>query len=184
VTPLVSWQSHLGDPRQAGGTDFSAYPALPYRVDLADIAREGDSPLLEVPMTILSLEPPAVAAVRRRLPPRSLPARALRRFFPPVAWLRPDGSNLPAMLRILERALAERRPHVEFMLHSSELMPGGSPTFPAPSDIERLYGHLEALFERAAKRFRGETLTGFESRWRPLEGAPGAMPLSFGDRTV
>lgn len=173
VTPLVSWKAHLGDPRQSGGTDFSAFPALPYRVDLRDIRNPGASELLEVPMTILSLEPPAVAAVRRRLPARSLPARALRSFFPPVAWLRPNGSNRAEMLRILSRALEERRPCVEFMLHSSEFMPGGSPTFPGERAIETLYEDMEALFERAASRFRGATLSAFAERF--IAGAPDCL---------
>lgn len=164
VTPLVSWKEHRGDPRQAGGVDFSAFPAVPFRMDLHDISKPGPSDLLEVPMTILSLEPAAVEALRRRLPPQSLPARALRRFFPPVAWLRPDGTNLGTMLRVLDRARADGRAHVEFMLHSSEFMPGGSPTFPAERHIEKLYDDLEALFAAAGRHFAGETLSGFAAR--------------------
>lgn len=161
VTPLVSWKQHLGDPRQSGGTDFSAFPALPYRMDPGDIRKPGASGLLEVPMTILSLEPGPVAALQRRLPARSLPSRALRRFFPPAVWLRPNGANRGELLRVLSRALDQRRPCVEFMLHSSEFMPGGSPTFPSEREIERLYEDLEALFESAAARFRGATLSAF-----------------------
>ena len=161
VTPLVSWREHPGDPRQRGGTDFSAFPAIPFRMDLRDISKTGRSELLEVPMTIVSLEPAAVSAVRRRLPPRSLPARALRRFYPPVAWLRPDGTNLGTLLRVLDRARDDGRAHVEFMLHSSEFMPGGSPTFPDERRIEKLYEDLEVLFAAAARHFTGETLAGF-----------------------
>ena len=37
-----------------------------------------------------------------------------------------------------------------FMLHSSELMPGGSPTFRDAAAIEDLYVELEAVFALAA----------------------------------
>ena len=66
------------------------------------------------------------------------------------------------MLRIQERALEEGRRYVEFTLHSSEFMPGGSPTFPTEESIEKLYDHLEQLFARAAQSFAGATLTEFE----------------------
>jgi hypothetical protein len=62
---------------------------------------------------------------------------------------------------VLDKALRERRSYLEFMLHSSELMPGGSPAFPDRESIEALYRDLEALFAAAAPRCRPSTLTGF-----------------------
>jgi hypothetical protein len=56
------------------------------------------------------------------------------------------------------------------MLHSSELMPGGSPSFRTVSDIERMYGYLEALFEKLSAWCRGMTLAEFHARIT-LEGA-------------
>lgn len=64
-------------------------------------------------------------------------------------WLRPTGRNLRNMLRILDRAIADGNPYVEFMLHSSELMPGGSPTFHRAEQVEKLYSDLDALFTYA-----------------------------------
>jgi hypothetical protein len=49
------------------------------------------------------------------------------------------------------------------MLHSSELMPGGSPTFRDKSAIERLYGDLRALFALAATECRPATLAEFHA---------------------
>ena len=165
VTPRVSWCETLGDPAGGGGADYSRFPDTPYFIDPEDIGRPGASPLLEVPMTILSLEPGPVRAIREQLPHSSLPARALRRFLPPVAWLRPDGTNRSAMLRILDRARREAYPCAEFMLHSSELMPGGSPSFPTERSIELLYEDLEAIFSAAARSFIGATLAEFRRRW-------------------
>ena len=45
------------------------------------------------------------------------------------------------------------------MLHSSEFMPGGSPSFPTAEAIEKLYRDMEKLFAAAAPFFRGATLT-------------------------
>jgi hypothetical protein len=165
VTPRVSWQSNIGDPSQIGGTDYSCFPNGPYWLDLDDISRPGNSTLLELPMTISSLETRFARWIRESLGPNDLVRRGVGRFYPSVAWLRPNGSNLSHMRRILSQARLENRPCVEFMLHSSEFMPGGSPTFPSERSIERLYSDLETLFSDAAATFSGATLTEFRDRW-------------------
>ncbi|VED45384.1 WalW protein [Raoultella terrigena] len=48
--------------------------------------------------------------------------------------------------------------YVEYMLHSSEYMPGGSPTFKNEQDIERLYADLESFFSWLAPQVKGMTL--------------------------
>jgi len=166
VTPHVSWRGVPGDPAGRGGTDYTRFPELPYRLDLEDVSREGDSTLLEVPMTIYlnpnrlrdSLPSPLRRVARRALGPRE-------------AWLRPDGRNLARMLGVLRRARAERRPCAEFMLHSSELMPGGSPYFPDARSVETLYEHLEELFAAASATFKGATLTEFRDEFCAAEPA-------------
>ena len=46
-----------------------------------------------------------------------------------------------------------------FMLHSSELMPGGSPAFKTEEDVEKLYRMTEEVFETAVRNgFKGMTL--------------------------
>jgi hypothetical protein len=82
------------------------------------------------------------------------------------------------MLRAAREGRAEGAAHMEFTLHSSELMPGGSPFFPNTSDIERLYGRLEILFEELSTWCRGMTLKEFhawfgESLGQAASGSPG-----------
>jgi hypothetical protein len=77
------------------------------------------------------------------------------------SWLRPHGGNLGEMMRILGRARLRGWAYVMFMLHSSELMPGGSPRFRTSSSIEAMYDDMDALFERAARRFTPMTLSEF-----------------------
>ncbi len=169
VTPGVSWKSSLGDPAGAGGPDYTDSPGEPYFVDLEDIRRPGSSQLLEVPVTIMSTAPRIVDRIRNKMPRRALPRRALNRLFPPLTWLRPVRGMKSAapILRLLERARVEGRACVEFMLHSSELMPGGSPAFPDADSIENLYGILDAIFAAAAPSFSPATLTEFATAIGP-----------------
>jgi hypothetical protein len=160
VTPHVSWRSKLGDPRREGGTDFSDFPEDAYFVDLRDISRAGDSELLEVPVTVLPSRATLRSLAAAVLPSKDALARALDRVFP-VRWLRPNGRNMKHLLRVVDRAAADGRRYIECMLHSSELMPGGSPMFRSEASIETLYEHLERLFEHAARSFDGATLAQF-----------------------
>lgn len=165
VTPHVSWRGAMGNPGGNGGPDFGSFPENAYRIDLDDISRPGDSSLLELPMTIMRARSRTFRKIGQMLPQGSLPARVWNRLFPPLLWLRPNGRNLQPMLQVLQQALAERRSYVEFMLHSSEFMPAGSPTFRTANAIERLYGHLDQLFAQASSGFRGATLTEFGQRF-------------------
>ena len=52
VTPHISWQVYTGDPRGAGGPNFTAFPEQPYFLDLehlieAETLRLRGDPILE-----------------------------------------------------------------------------------------------------------------------------------------
>jgi hypothetical protein len=159
VTPHVSWKSVLGAPCRGGGTDFSSYPEAAYFLDLDDIARHGHSPMLEVPVSIISKERPTIIEMADKLlARRSDIIGSLVKRVPTCIWLRPNGDNRGDMLKVLSAAWSSGRDYVEFMLHSSELMPGGSPTFPTESSVEHLYADIEALFASAHQQFVGQTL--------------------------
>jgi hypothetical protein len=174
VTPRVSWADCLGNPAGTGGTDYRMFPDSAYWLDAEDIARPaGKSRLLEVPMTILQRD---TVFSGQFLPlvdgPDPWHAKVLRsahsmiqRLALPPVWLRPRGDNLQEMLWIAERVIDGGRDYAEFMLHSSELMPGGGPTFRTERDIERLYEHLETLFSWMASRFVGMTLAAYKDRF-------------------
>jgi hypothetical protein len=160
VTPHKSWATEKGNPNGPGGPDYSCFPNNAYYVNLSDISRPGESSLLEVPLTVMR----PWQRVGRLLHwiaargPRHLRALA-NRCYPPIQQLRPRRHNLSEMLSILRRAREEKRDYVEFMLHSSEFMPGGSPTFRTDADIEHLYDDLNELFTAARNMgFQGATL--------------------------
>lgn len=166
VTPGVNWKASKGHPEGRGGTDYTNTPDEPYFLSSDDVCQQGNLPLLELPMTIMRTSPDIVERTRQRTCSDTLPRKVLNRLFPPLTWLRPNGANLKPMLRLLDRALTEGRAYVEFMLHSSEFMPGGSPTFQDQRSIEILYDHLEALFSATRGRFKGLALSAFATEVR------------------
>lgn len=141
VTPHISWQ-------YVRGTDFSSYPEHAYFID-------SEKKLLELPMTIMKYDRSSLIKTLSELPQIG---RGIRHFWPTITWLLPSRRNLKAILALVQQAIAEKRPYIEFMLHSSELMPGGSPSFVNQHQIETLYNNMEILFETISKNFIGMTL--------------------------
>lgn len=162
VTPHVSWKETLGDPKGQGGTDYTHFPETPYFLDLDDISKAGDSPLLEVPTTV-------IPSPLYKYAPWAYSTKGLKRFAwryqPKLIWLYPDGTNLQHMIRSVRHAVKTRAPYIEFIIHSSELMPGGSPHLPDKASIEGLYSDLHGLFKEIALHFKGATLSDFRADW-------------------
>ena len=178
VSPGLDWRGTPGDPNGKGGSDYRAFPDRPYFLDPSDISAPTTGGLLEVPMTIRSSGLYRRAPWVYRVP--LLRQVSNRLVSPALNHLCPAESNLRGMLRAARAARADGAAHAEFTLHSSELMPGGSPTFRSASDIERLYEHLEILFEELSTWCRGMTLKKFHA-W--LGESPGkAASRSPGDR--
>jgi hypothetical protein len=157
VTPHVSWRPNRGDPRGEGGSDYTLFPETAYFLDLQDISRPGDSPLLEIPLTVLSRRRPLCRLLPSAVRSASFPRRVMGRLLP-TRPLIPSRENGKDMLAILDGVVRRKRPYAELAIHSSELMPGGSPTFRTEEEIESLYRDLEALFTVASRSFTGGTL--------------------------
>ncbi len=170
VTPGVDWCANPGDPAGAGGSDYSSFPHRPYLLAPPDISRPSAAGLLEVPMTVLpgrlfrsspwAYRVPGLSRIASRISPA-------RRWLCPVALL--EKRNLDAMVELARRSRHERPTHLEFTLHSSELMPGGSPSFQSTADVERLYASLEVLFQVLAGWCRSFTLAEFREHWLAAE---------------
>jgi len=164
VTPHLSWRDHPGDPAGRGGADYTRFPARAYFMDLDDIARPGDSSLLEVPLTVIPYRyPAAIGKTRHLLEKHPFGARVARRLWPEATRL-VGTEREQRLLRTVEVARREKYPYVEFAIHSSEVMPGGSPTFPDRESIERLYRKLERVFDAARETFAGATLAEYAGR--------------------
>ncbi|EMG6082884.1 deacetylase [Proteus mirabilis] len=152
VTPKVDWRFTKGDPAQSGGTDYSNFPSHAYFMDVNDISKAGDSTLLEVPMSIQYKHSPFMNKIKQGYDKLRGKQRS------PSVNLRPKGGNAQQMIEVAQKSLAQGHSHIEFMLHSSEFMPGGSPTFRTEQDIDGLYNDLETLFNFLQDKVQGMTL--------------------------
>jgi hypothetical protein len=162
VTPHVSWRSCAGDPNGQGGSDYTHYPTCAYFPDPNDLSIPGDSPLLEVPMTVVARTPLLRLSRLGIVPAGSLLGRALPCFATP--WFRPNRWNHRRLCALLRRAIAEQWDYVMLMLHSSELLAGANPTFRTETHIQALYDLLEQLFDLAGSRCEGLTLSEYRRR--------------------
>lgn len=80
-------------------------------------------------------------------------------------WLRPASSSLYEMVSLVNNIDNEENvDYLEFMLHSSELMPGGSIYFQDKESIDQLYNTIEGLFSYVQKLgYTGITLENYEA---------------------
>jgi len=173
VCPGINWGPSKGDPRGTGGPNFNRAPTHPYRLSGDDVCRPGSLGLLEIQPTIvfysaLGRYVPGVRALYWRF--RRV-RRAFDRYHVGSLWLRPYPYMTVARLaRVAELALRAGRPVLNLTLHSSELMPGGSPYNRTDAAIDDLFVRLDGYLSLAASQgVEGVTLT--EARNRLLGAA-------------
>ena len=151
VTPGVDWSGAAGQSPDSKCNDYTNAPKQPYKIDGTNI--------LEIPVTVREnhrLKLGKSAGIRKTVR-KYLEAR---KGHGPV-WLRPRGNSdsLDDMLYLSELILKEKTTDfIMFMIHSSELMPGGSPSFPDEDSTDCLYADLKVLFERLSRDFSGSSL--------------------------
>ena len=144
VTPGVSWESNRGWSPGSIGPDYTDFSNKVVELGIHKKGKVVPSGVLEIPVTVSSLK------------------EGSRKY-----WLRPTGGNLRQMKLLIDKASDENRGYVEFMLHSSELMPGGSPTFKNRGMIEYLYRDMDELFSYAKENgYEGIGLSGYAERVR------------------
>lgn len=151
VTPHIDWSAHVGETKGSRGANYSFSSEKPFWFNGYD----GRKRLLEVPVTIRK--------TKNIIFPESFSikniAKSLYKFIKrSPLWLRPTGRNLKEMLYIVRIVEKSDDDYLMFMLHSSELMPGGSPNFKNEKEIEKLYKDIDVLFRRLSKQFIGITL--------------------------
>lgn len=152
VTPLINWSSCVGSSEGSAGSDYTDADALPSR-----IAFDGGLSIVEVPLTTMSSGFVAPDKATPRLLGRELKRLISKR---PIQC-RPNGTNTGQMLRVAKKCISDERGYLMFMIHSSELMPGGSPTFPDEGSIETLYLSMEELFGMISEDYYGCTIGDF-----------------------
>ena len=150
VTPGMDWRYAAGQSPDSAGSDYSHSPLYPYQIPNTEI--------IEIPVSIRENHRNRAgrdAGFRRRLK-KYMEAK---KGYGPL-WLRPrPGETNPEDLLYLTDVIANdsKSDYLMFMLHSSELMPGGSPNFDTEEAVEKLYDTLNKLFEKISKLYRGVT---------------------------
>lgn len=151
VTPGISWDKTIGNSKY--GPDYSKEPAKVYKLKESTFAEDGCD-LIEVPPTIIKTSlfttgiPGSIRELKVKLANN-------------IAWLRPSGYNLRDLIYIVKKKASEDE-YLEFMIHSSELMAGGSPNFKTDADIKKLYSDMDTLFAAIKDNgYEGITLTDY-----------------------
>lgn len=141
-TPGVSWKMAKGKTQ-----DGSDYTNVPHTIQWM-------KGVLEVPATLRRFHNWRNGSFKHRV--KSL-------LLGEDVWLRPAMSNFASMKKVLDIVSKEDNvDFVEFMIHSSELMPGGSPYFKTTEDVEREYRTMDQFFNYAAQKgYRGITLANY-----------------------
>lgn len=141
ITPGVSWESSIGNEQY--GPNYSNYKCRPFYMD-------SEKKMIQIPPTIIPNKLSQRIFAMKKAP------YDMKEIMNTRIWLRPNGTNLEQMIYIVQKY--KKADYLEFMIHSSELMPGGSPTFKNQADIEKLYDDLNILFEVIEKKCSGISL--------------------------
>jgi hypothetical protein len=138
VTPFINWEG-----AGARGLDFRGAPTQPYYPDRRRPHVTGNSPVLEVPVTI-----------RRRLVNR-IPLLGPR---VDCRWLRPSRESGKSLVRLARAEIRDARTRspdrpivLNAMLHNVEVIPGASPYASTPGDATRILKRLAELLAFARR---------------------------------
>ena len=132
----------------------------PYFPSYEDIYREGESRILEIPITIL---------FNRNISKKlffSMPSKAKgllsRTGLLKLCWLRPSYSSFKEMKKVVDIGLKKKLPVLNMMFHSNELMKGTSPYTRTEKEQEGFYNRLvRIIYYIKRKNMESETLSEF-----------------------
>ena len=168
VTPLVNWSNANSE---YSGPDFREAPIAPYYPSKTDVCQEGNSTVLEVPVTILYTKWPLTEEWGRKIFANhrsSYFTRFLNKVYwgmQPL-WLRPRMNvSTKSLIRLVKICEEIGLPAVEMMFHSSELVAGANPYFTDTESVNELFKKLDALFRYLSKETDKETLTEFSRKF-------------------
>lgn len=153
VTPGIDWSGYNGITPGSKGANYAKS-----MVDIHTLEHSNKKGILtEIPMTISSY--------RKFVSPKTVHIRDYARMVhhyikgTPI-WLRSGIRNLEEMKYIIHENDLVGKKFAEYMIHSSELMPGANPTFKTQKDIEVMYTDLSKLFQYSYENgYRGATFS-------------------------
>lgn len=142
VTPFHNW-SHIGGP------DFVDYVTTPYFPSKKEPFKRGDSSVLEVPVSIDFDRdmPHCLKQLILRMPSKLHIQGILKRLgLCKLVWLDPSFQTFSEMKKLAVLILKKKEnPCINFIFHSSVLLPGSSPYHKTKEDVDNFYQKLEAI---------------------------------------
>lgn len=151
VTPGRNWCDAKGFTEGSCGPDYSKSPRKPYMVSNTNI--------LEIPLSTCKDHRYTFNYHKRIKKNVRNMYRAIKGMG--LYWLRPNGKNLDEMLYVVDSISKSDIDYLMFMMHSSEMMPGGSPTFDTEEKIEKAYSDIEIVFSKVSEKYEGITLSDY-----------------------
>ena len=139
VTPGIDWSNNIGG--SLGGSDYSNATKSVHSLER----------VVEIPPTIRKIRNLRVGTLKHQI--KNI-------IYPDTVWLRPAMCCLKSMKRLVDIVDKEQDcDYLEFMIHSSELMPGGSPYFKTEDSVEKEYDTISGIFDYVKKKgYIGVTL--------------------------
>jgi hypothetical protein len=169
VTPGIRWVHEVD---ASCVLDFVHAPRVPCRPSIDDLARVGDLPIWEIPITILARPQLWNLGVNLYQRLRSLPVQQY------TVWLRPSSTSWPWLRWIVHDTLRSTHPPdvavFNVMFHSMEVIEDASPYSTTRGAARRVLGRLNrllGLFERLEARFL--TLCELTEELERHQNAPG-----------
>ncbi len=136
-TPHISWETSMG--AKIGGSDYTNASEMPSLIH----------GIYEIPLTVRRIRHVLKGSIKHRL---------LTLIKGDCLQLRPATHNLNQMIKLVN-SIGKETDYIQFMIHSSELMPGGSPYFKTNNSIEYEYKLINNIFKYISdKGYFGVTL--------------------------
>lgn len=163
VTPLIDWRDKLGVGRRhngRGGIDFSFAPQWPYCLSRQDIMKEGDSSILEMPVSV-AFTRPTPWCIKRNYPMLPVVVRRVLRkseILRPV-WATPAEETRRHLSKMINVMLRQDTAFINMTVHSSELMIDGSPRSRTDVDISRILDSIDMMLGACARHHRCQFTT-------------------------
>jgi hypothetical protein len=152
-TSVLPFQSYAG---LAGGPDFFGYPDQPFWINpdraflYLPVTQSMVGALRGLAYTGIARAVFGRAAMRLRVPGALARVRLLERI-----RLTPEGFSLAEMRRLTKAMVREGQSVFILSLHSSSLVPGGTPYVRTPGELESLFNRIEGFLEFFQREFDG-----------------------------
>lgn len=144
VTPGLNWEKCLGA-TGIGGNDYSKNNEDPTIIN----------GIFEVPVTIKKIRCFDFNNINGI---KTFAKELYYCLFGRITWFRPSIASKKQMCYLADKVFESDSDYLMFMIHSSELMPGGSPYYMDSISIDNLYSDLREVFEYVYEKYEGVTL--------------------------